>query len=104
MIDSRDVAIQSAALEAAEAYVAEMEGQGQQVDVLRRIRAYQALVAAMNGEEDEVFSSQHGPSRQTCRTASRGSPATEASFCPRRAGREEGKRRGMGGNWRKGCP
>lgn len=40
-----------AVLEAAEAYVREMEGQGERVDILRRVRTYQALVAALKGEE-----------------------------------------------------
>jgi hypothetical protein len=34
-------------LEAADEYVRELEGQGEQVDVLQRVRAYQKLVAAL---------------------------------------------------------
>jgi hypothetical protein len=39
-----------AVLEAGEAYVQEMEGQGERVDVLRRVRTYEAFVAALKGD------------------------------------------------------
>lgn len=43
-----------AAMEAAEAYIAEMEGQGEQVDVLRRVRGYQRLVSSMGKVAQET--------------------------------------------------